>query len=145
MIFVKNPLDPTPTHPTVQCAVPVRIMHMLGVKTLVVSNAAGGINAAFHYGDLMVIKDHIFMPGLTGFGPLVGLNDARFGPRFVSIHDAYDITLRWVRPLIKLNSKVNVILILKNDLLPKTVTKTKLRFQKCLPSQMTAPNFTCLF
>lgn len=69
-------------------------MHILGVKTLMVSNAAGGVNAGFQYGDLMVIKDHIFMPGLSGFGPLVGLNDPRFGARFVSIHDAYDIKLR---------------------------------------------------
>lgn len=43
----------------------------------------------------MVIKDHIFMPGLTGFSPLVGLNDPRFGARFVSVHDAYDKTLRY--------------------------------------------------
>jgi purine-nucleoside phosphorylase len=76
------------------CSVAVRIMHILGVRTLIVSNAAGGINPAFDFGDLMLIKDHIFMPGLCGFGPLVGLNDPRFGPRFVSVHDAYDIDLR---------------------------------------------------
>ena len=35
------------------------------------------------------------MPGLVGFGPLVGLNDMRFGPRFVSVHDAYDADMRW--------------------------------------------------
>lgn len=56
----------------------------------------GGVNPAFNFGDLMLIKDHIFMPGLCGFGPLVGLNDPRFGPRFVSVHDAYDIDLRLV-------------------------------------------------
>ncbi|CAD5219114.1 unnamed protein product [Bursaphelenchus okinawaensis] len=76
------------------CTLPVRIMHILGCKTLIVSNAAGGVNSEFQYGDLMVIKDHIFMPGLCGFSPLVGINDPRFGPRFVSIHDAYDIKLR---------------------------------------------------
>jgi purine-nucleoside phosphorylase len=76
------------------CTMPVRIMHLLGVKTLIVSNAAGGINPKFNYGDLMVIKDHIFMPGLTGFSPLVGMNDPRFGARFVSVHDAYDKKLR---------------------------------------------------
>jgi len=64
------------------------------VKTLIVSNAAGGINPKFAYGDLMLIKDHIFMPGLCGFSPLVGVNDPRMGQRFVSVHDAYDITLR---------------------------------------------------
>jgi purine-nucleoside phosphorylase len=45
------------------CSTPVRIMHLLGVKTLIVSNAAGGVNPAFMFGDLMLLKDHIFMPG----------------------------------------------------------------------------------
>uniref|UniRef100_A0A0K0E643 Purine nucleoside phosphorylase n=1 Tax=Strongyloides stercoralis TaxID=6248 RepID=A0A0K0E643_STRER len=76
------------------CSLPIRILHLLGVKTLVVSNAAGGINPDFQYGDLMIIKDHIFMPGLCGFSPFVGLQDQRFGARFVSVHDAYDINLR---------------------------------------------------
>ncbi|KAI1710623.1 phosphorylase superfamily domain-containing protein [Ditylenchus destructor] len=76
------------------CSMPVRIMHLLGVKTLIISNAAGGVNSKLQYGDLMLIKDHIFMPGLSGFSPLVGLNDPRFGPRFVSVHDAYDKNLR---------------------------------------------------
>ncbi|KAK5985100.1 Purine nucleoside phosphorylase I inosine and guanosine-specific [Trichostrongylus colubriformis] len=76
------------------CAFPVRVMHQLGIKRLVVSNAAGGVNPKFKYGDLMLIKDHIFLPGLAGFSPLVGLNDSRFGARFVSVHDAYDKSLR---------------------------------------------------
>jgi purine-nucleoside phosphorylase len=76
------------------CSMPIRVMHMLGVKTLIVSNAAGGVNAKYRNGDLMLIKDHIFMPGLSGFSPLVGLNDTRFGARFVSMHDAYDRGLR---------------------------------------------------
>ncbi|KAI6200413.1 Purine nucleoside phosphorylase [Aphelenchoides besseyi] len=76
------------------CTTPVRIMHLLGIETLIVSNAAGGINPDFAFGDLMLLKDHIFMPGLCGFGPLVGMNDPRFGPRFVSVHDAYDVNLR---------------------------------------------------
>ncbi|KAK6015911.1 purine nucleoside phosphorylase I, inosine and guanosine-specific [Ostertagia ostertagi] len=76
------------------CAFPVRVMHQLGVKRMVVSNAAGGVNPKFKYGDLMLIKDHIFLPGLAGFSPLVGLNDGRFGARFVSVHDAYDKSLR---------------------------------------------------
>lgn len=79
-----------------QCATPVRILKMLGINTLIVSNAAGGINPKFAFGDLMLIKDHVNIPGLSGFGPLVGLNDSRFGPRFVSVHDAYDVSLRWV-------------------------------------------------
>ncbi|CAI5449832.1 unnamed protein product [Caenorhabditis angaria] len=76
------------------CALPVRVLHLLGVKTLIVSNAAGGISSKFQYGDLMIIKDHIFLPALAGFSPLVGVNDSRFGERFVSVHDAYDKTYR---------------------------------------------------
>uniref|UniRef100_A0A1I7WN27 Purine nucleoside phosphorylase n=1 Tax=Heterorhabditis bacteriophora TaxID=37862 RepID=A0A1I7WN27_HETBA len=76
------------------CAFPVRVMHQLGVRTMVVSNAAGGVNPKFRYGDLMLIKDHIFLPALAGFSPLVGVNDTRFGARFVSVHDAYDKSLR---------------------------------------------------
>ncbi|KAE9418883.1 hypothetical protein Angca_003398 [Angiostrongylus cantonensis] len=76
------------------CAFPVRVMHQLGVERMIVSNAAGGINPEFTYGDLMLIKDHIFTPALAGLSPLVGLNDSRFGERFVSLHDAYDKSLR---------------------------------------------------
>ncbi|KAJ1346169.1 hypothetical protein KIN20_000889 [Parelaphostrongylus tenuis] len=75
------------------CSLPIRVMHQLGVKILIVSNAAGGVNPKFTYGDLMLIKDHIFMPALAGLSPLVGL-DSRFGERFVSVHDAYDKSLR---------------------------------------------------
>ncbi|UMM31438.1 hypothetical protein L5515_012913 [Caenorhabditis briggsae] len=76
------------------CTLPVRVMHQLGVKVMIVSNAAGGINTVLRHGDLMLIKDHIFLPGLAGFSPLVGCNDPRFGARFVSVHDAYDKQLR---------------------------------------------------
>lgn len=74
---------------------PIRLMHFLGVENLIVSNAAGGINEKFNIGDLMIIRDHIFMPGLCGFSPLVGLNDSRFGARFVSMHNAYDKEYRF--------------------------------------------------
>lgn len=73
---------------------PVRVMHQLGVKTLIVSNASGGVNSNFSTGDLMLIRDHIFMPGLCGFSPLNNCKDPRFGSFFVSMHDAYDKELR---------------------------------------------------
>lgn len=76
------------------CAMPVRILHLLGVETLLVSNAAGGLNSNFKVGDLMIIKDHIFLPGLAGFSPFVGPHDQRFGERFVSLHEAYDPKIR---------------------------------------------------
>nr|CAD2140365.1 unnamed protein product [Meloidogyne enterolobii] len=76
------------------CTMPVRLMAMMGVRTLIASNAAGGVNPDLNIGDLMILKDHIFMPGLIGFSPLVGLNDPRFGNRFVSMQNAYDQKLR---------------------------------------------------
>ncbi|KAI6176301.1 Purine nucleoside phosphorylase [Aphelenchoides bicaudatus] len=76
------------------CSLNVRIMHYLGAKVLIATSAAGGINPNFNVLDLMLLKDHIFTPGLAGLGPLVGLNDPRFGPRFVSVHDAYNLEFR---------------------------------------------------
>uniref|UniRef100_A0A0M3I3G9 Purine nucleoside phosphorylase n=1 Tax=Ascaris lumbricoides TaxID=6252 RepID=A0A0M3I3G9_ASCLU len=76
------------------CALPVRIMHLLGVKTLIVSNAAGGVNENFKLGDVMIIKDHIFLPAMCGFSPFIGADDKRFGSTFISMHGAYDSILR---------------------------------------------------
>jgi len=73
---------------------PVRVMHSLGAHTLIVTNAAGGINDAYRQGDFMLIRDHINMPGLAGASPLVGPNDDRFGERFPALAQAYDARLR---------------------------------------------------
>uniref|UniRef100_A0A3B3DIU9 Purine nucleoside phosphorylase n=1 Tax=Oryzias melastigma TaxID=30732 RepID=A0A3B3DIU9_ORYME len=73
---------------------PVRVFFLLGVETLIVTNAAGGLNAAFNVGDIMLIKDHINMPGFAGQNPLCGHNDDRFGVRFPCMSDAYDRDLR---------------------------------------------------
>ncbi|MCH5335049.1 MAG: purine-nucleoside phosphorylase [Alistipes sp.] len=65
---------------------PVRVMKLLGIKTLFVSNASGGINTSFRTGDLMVITDHInLLPN-----PLIGPNMEEFGPRFPDMHNCYD-------------------------------------------------------
>lgn len=71
----------------------VRVMKMLGVKLLVVTAAAGGINRDFSIGDIMVINDHISFPCMAGFNPLVGPVDERFGTRFTAVSDAYDLKL----------------------------------------------------
>lgn len=73
---------------------PVRVMKLLGIKVLIVSNAAGGINNGYHVGDIMLINDHVCFPGLAGMNPLRGQNDERFGPRFVSLSNVYDYGLR---------------------------------------------------
>ena len=76
-------------------ALPIRVMAVLGVKALIVTNAAGGINAGFEVGEIMCITDHISLPGITGGGhPLIGPNDARFGPRFPNLNHTYDQGLR---------------------------------------------------
>ena len=69
-----------------QVVLPVRAMHQLGIETILITNAAGGVNEAFHAGTLMVIIDHI---NLTGENPLEGPNDDRLGVRFPDMTDAY--------------------------------------------------------
>jgi len=69
---------------------PIRVMQALGIRILILSNAAGGLNPAFRPGDIMVISDHV---NLTGENPLVGANDERWGPRFPEMTAAYDTTL----------------------------------------------------
>lgn len=77
-----------------QITLPVRVMHKLGVHTIIVTNAAGGINEAFTPGDLMLITDHINFLGLAGNNPLRGPNDDTVGPRFLPLTHAYDKGLR---------------------------------------------------
>jgi inosine/guanosine/xanthosine phosphorylase family protein len=73
---------------------PVRVMRLLGVKLLLVTNAAGGLNRDFNVGDIMVITDHFGLPALAGKHPLVGPNEKIFGTRFPAMSDAYDPQLR---------------------------------------------------
>ncbi|RUS17885.1 nucleoside phosphorylase domain-containing protein [Endogone sp. FLAS-F59071] len=77
-----------------QVTLPVRVMKLLGVKNLIVTNAAGSLNPAFKVGDITVINDHISIPGLAGNSPLVGPNLDHFGPRFPPTSDAYTFGLR---------------------------------------------------
>ena len=69
-----------------QVAFPVRVLGGMGIRALIVTNAAGGINTKYTQGALVVISDHI---NLQGQNPLVGANDERFGPRFPDMTQAY--------------------------------------------------------
>ena len=66
---------------------PIRVMQMLGVRTMILTNAAGGLNLGFNAGDIMVIVDHI---NLTGENPLVGPNEEAWGTRFPDMTSVYD-------------------------------------------------------
>ena len=74
-----------------QITFPIRVIKKLGINTLLLSNAAGGINEKFQKGDLVLIEDHI---NLQPANPLLGLNDPSFGNRFVDMADPYSPQLR---------------------------------------------------
>ncbi|MGF1506962.1 MAG: purine-nucleoside phosphorylase [Chloroflexi bacterium] len=80
-------------HPS-QVALSIRVMQLMGVHTVILTNAAGGLNEAYTPGDLMLIADHINFVGLAGLNPLLGANDERLGPRFPSMTHVYDRELR---------------------------------------------------
>jgi purine-nucleoside phosphorylase len=73
-----------------QVAYPVRVMRLLGVNTLLLSNAAGGVNPGFIVGDLMIITDHI---SFFTINPLLGKNEEQLGTRFPDMSEPYDKTL----------------------------------------------------
>jgi purine-nucleoside phosphorylase len=74
-----------------QVTFPVRVMRAMGVKTLLVSNACGGMHPLWAAGDLVLLSDHI---NLLGDNPLVGANDEKLGPRFPDMSEPYDKELR---------------------------------------------------
>ncbi|KAG5841723.1 purine nucleoside phosphorylase-like [Anguilla anguilla] len=81
-------------YPVQKITLPMRIFKLLGVETVILTNAAGGLNQDYKVGDIMIIKDHINMPGFAGNNPLAGPNDERFGVRFPCMSDAYDRELQ---------------------------------------------------
>jgi purine-nucleoside phosphorylase len=73
-----------------QIGLPVRVMQRLGIEILLVTNAAGAVNPTYAPGDLMLITDHINLPGMAGLNPLYGPNLDELGPRFPDMSQAYD-------------------------------------------------------
>jgi purine-nucleoside phosphorylase len=72
---------------------PVRVLARLGIRTVVLTNAAGAIRTSFHQGQLVLLSDHI---NLTGQSPVLGANEERFGPRFFDMSNAYSPRLRGI-------------------------------------------------
>ena len=88
-----------------QVTFPVRVLHALGARTLIVSNACGGMRADWNAGDLMLIADHI---NLLGDNPLVGPNDDSLGPRFPDMTESYDVALRTLARDVAATRKITV-------------------------------------
>lgn len=82
---------------------PIRVLKFLGVKTLFLSNAAGGVNTSFKIGDLMIIRDHI---SFATKNPLIGKNDERFGPRFPDMSEPYSKQL--IRKAKEIGQRLNI-------------------------------------
>ncbi|GIL17136.1 MAG: purine nucleoside phosphorylase 1 [Oligoflexia bacterium] len=97
---------------------PVRVLAKLGIKTLILTNSAGGMKDGMSGGDLMIIEDHI---NLMGTNPLIGPNISEFGPRFPDMSEAYD------KELIKK--------------LESSFTKLKVKYQKGVYGGLTGPTY----
>lgn len=88
-----------------QITYPVRVMKFLGVKTLLVSNACGGMNPIYKRGDIMLMVDHI---NLLGDNPLIGKNEDSLGPRFPDMSEPYNLELIKLAEQVALENKVKV-------------------------------------
>jgi len=93
-------------HSISRIGLPIRVMHRLGVRMLIVTNAAGAVNPDFEPGELMLISDHINLLGMTGSNPLRGPNLDEFGPRFPDMGKVYDPELGMVAKQVALEAEI---------------------------------------
>ena len=109
---------------------PIRVMHMLGIKKLFISNAAGAINPDYKKGDIMLIEDHI---NLQGGSPLAFKNVSEFGERFTDMSEPYDIPMR--NSLENIAKKENITLrrgVYASVVGPQLETKAEYRMLKII-------------
>ncbi|HET6568670.1 MAG TPA: purine-nucleoside phosphorylase [Rhodothermales bacterium] len=113
-----------------QVAFPVRVLATLGVDTLLISNAAGGMNPLFRRGDLMLLTDHI---NLQGVNPLTGPNEDDWGPRFPDMSEPYDVALRAVAEQKALDLRIKLQQgVYVSVLGPNMETKAEYRFLRTI-------------
>ncbi|MBP6015949.1 MAG: purine-nucleoside phosphorylase [Candidatus Promineofilum sp.] len=95
-------------YPMDRVTLPIRVMAALGIGTIIVTNASGGLNPDFEPGDLMLIRDHLNFPGMAGNNPLRGPNDEKIGPRFPDMTVPYDASLRALARRVAADAGINL-------------------------------------
>lgn len=83
---------------SVQITLPMRVFKLMGVQTMILTNAAGGLNQDYKVGDIMIIKDHINMPGFAGVSPLAGPNEDRCVQTETVLHRHISSLLKKITP-----------------------------------------------
>ncbi len=91
-----------------EVTLPIRVMQRFGVKILIVTNAAGGVNPGFVPGEVMLITDHLNFLGMMGFNPLIGPNYDEIGPRFPDMSQPYDRRLCDLARAVAKREKINL-------------------------------------
>ncbi len=95
-------------YPMDRVTLPIRVMAALGIGTIIVTNASGGLNPDYEPGDLMLIRDHLNLPGMAGNNPLRGPNDETIGPRFPDMTAPYDAQLRALARRVAADAGINL-------------------------------------